>query len=183
MSLKHTLLGFLNLGTMTGYEMKKYMDQSTQFFWHAGLSQIYPTLKGLERDGLITAHVEPQDGKPDKKTYTITKAGRATFIAWLAEPMTTLPSSKNTVLLKLFFSGSLDKEKILRQLHIQLDLHRARLAQYEAETKPYIDQIATDQGLAREGMMWELVRQLGADYEHTYVRWLEQALETVEREL
>ncbi len=183
MSLKHTLLGFLNLGKMTGYDVKKHMDQSTQFFWHAGLNQIYPTLKALERDGLITSEVEPQHGKPDKKLYTITEAGRAAFMAWLAEPMTTLPPSKNTVLLKLFFSGSLDKEKILRQLHIQLDLHRARLAQYETGTKPYIDQIATDKGLAREGIMWELVRQLGTDYEHTYVRWLEQALETVERDL
>jgi len=45
MSLKHTLLGFLAYGAMTGYDLKKNMDSSTQFFWHAGLSQIYPALK------------------------------------------------------------------------------------------------------------------------------------------
>jgi hypothetical protein len=42
---------------MTGYQLKKQMDQSTQFFWHAALSQIYPTLKRMEEQGLLTGNV------------------------------------------------------------------------------------------------------------------------------
>lgn len=183
MSLKHTLLGFLNLGSMTGYELKKYLDASTQFFWYAGLSQIYPTLKSLEEDGFVTSEIEQQDGKPDKKKYTITAAGRAGLLAWLATPEKTLPPSKNVVLLKLFFSGFLEKDVILRHLHLQLQLHRARLAHYETQTKSYVSDRVSETGRAREGVMWELVQQLGEENERMYVGWLEQAIETVEREL
>ncbi len=45
MSLKHALLGFLNYGSMTGYELKKIFDPSIGHFWNAELSQMYPTLK------------------------------------------------------------------------------------------------------------------------------------------
>ena len=69
MSLKHTLLGFLNYAPMTGYDLKKHIDNSTQFFWHAKLGQIYPTLKRLDEDGLTESEIMPQEGKPDKKFY------------------------------------------------------------------------------------------------------------------
>ncbi len=108
MSLRYALLGFLGLDSMTGYELKQNLDRSTQQFWHAGLNQIYPTLKKLEYEKLVTAEIQPQDGKPDKRTYSITPAGRELLQDWLSEPLTRLPPSKNVALLKIFFSGSLE---------------------------------------------------------------------------
>jgi PadR family transcriptional regulator AphA len=183
MSLKYTLLGFLSYGPQTGYDLKKHMDNSTQFFWHARLSQIYPALKKLAEEGLVEATVVPQEGKPDKKIYLITEAGRTTLMNWLAEPLDTLSPTKDPVLLKLFFSGVLDKETVLAQLRRQLALHRAQLALYQQETAAYLEQILAETGLTREGVMWELARRFGEEYERTYIRWLEQAIETVEQEL
>ncbi len=183
MSLKHTLLGFLNYGPMTGYDLKKHMDNSTQFFWHARLSQIYPALKKLAEEGLAEATVVPQEGKPDKKVYLITEAGRAALMDWLAEPIDELSPTKDPTLLKLFFSGSLDKETVLAQLHRQLALHRAQLVLYQQDTAAYLEQIVAETGLAREGVLWELARQFGEGYERAYVHWLEQAIEVVEQEL
>ena len=180
MSLRHALLGFLDLDSMTGYELKKNLDRSTQLFWHAGLNQIYPTLKKLEADGLVTSRVDPQEGKPDRRTYRITASGRKSLEVWLAEPLTALPPSRNAALLKIFFSGSLDKEVVLRQLRTQLELHRKQLAQYEGSTRQVIQEIVDATGLTREGTMWELVRELGEAHERTYVSWLEGAIETVE---
>ncbi len=183
MSLKYTLLGFLSCGPMTGYDLKKHMDNSTQFFWHAKLSQIYPTLKKLAEKGLVEATVIPQEGKPDKKIYLITEAGRATLMDWLAEPIDELPPTKKPTLLKLFFSGALDKETLLAQLRRQLALHRTQLAYYQQETAAYIEQVIAETGLTREGVLWELTRQFGEEYERTYIRWLEKAIETVEQNL
>jgi PadR family transcriptional regulator AphA len=183
MSLRNTLLGFLYLGPMTGYELKKYMDNSTQLFWYAALSQIYPALKKLESEGMIRSELQPQEGKPDKRIYTITEAGRTAWLAWLAEPVEELPAKKQPDLLKLFFSGVLDKETILDHLHRQLDLHRAQLVHYERETKAYVAQIIAETGLAREGMMWEQVRQFGEASERASIRWLEETIETIEKEL
>jgi len=183
MSLKYTLLGFLSYGPQTGYDLKKHMDNSTQFFWHAKLSQIYPALKKLAEEGLVEATVVPQEGRPDKKIYFITEAGRATLMDWLAEPVDRLSPTKDPTLLKLFFSGALDKETLLAQLHRQLALHRAQLAVYQQDTAAYLEQIIAETGLTREGVLWELARQFGEEYERAYVRWLEQAIVTVEQNL
>ena len=183
MSLKYTLLGFLSCGPLTGYDLKKHIDNSTQFFWHATLSQIYPTLKKLAQEGLVEATVIPQEGKPDKKIYLITEAGRATLMDWLAEPMDELSLPKDPALLKLFFSGALDKETLLAQLRHQLALRRAQLAHYQQETAVYVEQVIAETGLTREGVMWELARQFGEEYERAYIRWLEQAIEAVEQKL
>jgi DNA-binding PadR family transcriptional regulator len=183
MSLKYTLLGFISYGPQTGYDLKKRMDNSTQFFWRARLSQIYPTLKKLAEEGLVEAVVIPQQGKPDKKVYFITEAGRAALLDWLAEPLNELWPTKEPALLKLFFSGALDKEMVLAHLRCQLPLHRAQLAHYQQETAAYIEQAIAETGLTREGVMWELARQFGEEYERTWIRWLEQAIETVEQKL
>jgi len=183
MSLKHTLLGFISYGPQTGYDLKKIMDNSTQFFWHAKLGQIYPALKKLAEEGLVKASVVPQEGKPDKKIYSITKAGRGALMDWLAEPMNKLLPVKRPALLKLFFSGTLDKGTILDHFQRQLDLHRAQLVHYEQETSAYIEQIIAETGLVREGVLWELTRQFGEEHERAYIRWLEEAIETIEQEL
>ena len=179
MSLRYALLGFLGLDSMTGYELKQNLDRSTQQFWHAGLNQIYPTLKQLEGDDLVTARSEPQVGKPDRRRYSITPAGREQLKTWLAEPLTSLPPSKDAALLKLFFSGSMENERILRLLEAQLVLHRKQLKRYEGETRRVIEDIVEATGLTREGTMWELVRELGEAHERAYVNWLERAIERV----
>jgi len=182
MSLRFTLLGFLSYGPMTGYDLKKHIDNSTQFFWHASLSQIYPTLKRMDEDGLVEAAVIPQEGRPDKKVYTITPAGQAALMDWLAEPLGELSPQKDPALLKLFFSGVLNREAILAHLCRHQELHRARLAHYRKETASYIEQIIVATDFTREGIMWELVRQWGEQYEQAYIQWLEQAIATIEEE-
>jgi len=181
MSIRHTLLGFLNLRPRTGYELKKLMDRSTQAFWHARLSQIYPTLKVLEAEGLIASRVEPQVGKPDRRVYRITAQGRVELLEWLAEPVAHVEPGKSTALLKLFFSGFLEREQILTHLRRQLDAHRAELARLRDEIAPMVAAVVAETGLKREGMMWELVRELGERCERTTVNWLEDAIREAER--
>ena len=183
MSLKYTLLGFLSFAPMTGYDLKKYIDSSTEFFWHAELAQIYPTLKQLEETGLVESEVEPQEGKPDRKIYSLTKAGRAALSEWLNEPLSEIPPIKEPVLLQLFFSGALGKTMVLEQLQRQLALHRAKLKHYQTETKAVIQEVISLTGLKRDGVMWELTRQFGEDYEKHYIRWLERAIQTVDENL
>lgn len=180
MSLKYIVLGFLSYGPHTGYDLKKHIDNSTRFFWHAKLSQIYPTLRELSQQELVESDTVPQDGKPDKKIYSITETGRKALMDWLTTPIEGLPPTKDAALLKLFFSGVLDKEVLVSHLHHQLALHRMRLSHYQQETTAYIERIISETGLVREGRLWELTRQFGEECEGTYIRWLEQAIKTAE---
>ena len=180
MSLRYALLGFLNLGPMTGYDLKKQLDRSTQNFWHAGLNQIYPTLKKMEDEGWITSAVEPQEARPDRVVYQMSETGRQEMLEWLAEPLSELPSGRHPGLLKLFFAGYLQRGQALAQLRAQLDLHRAQLAAHE-ETRAMIAAVAAEEPrLERAAVFWELLRDLGERNEHMYLDWLEGAIETVE---
>jgi DNA-binding PadR family transcriptional regulator len=180
MSLRYALLGFLNLGPMTGYDLKKQLDRSTQNFWYAGLNQIYPTLKKMEDEGWITSSVEPQEARPDRVVYHLSETGRQEMLEWLAEPLVELPRGRHPGLLKLFFAGYLERSEALAQLRAQLELHRAQLAAHD-ETRQMIAAVAAQEPrLERSAVFWELVRNLGERNERMYVDWLEQAIETVE---
>ncbi|MBI9044183.1 MAG: PadR family transcriptional regulator [Anaerolineaceae bacterium] len=183
MSLNHTLLGFLNYGPQTGYDLKKHMDNSTQFFWNARLSQIYPALKKMEESGFIISSIMPQTGKPDKKYYMITDTGRNELLSWLDEFPKEVSHNKAPEMLKVFFAGAMEKEKILNHLRHQLSLHQIQLRQYETETKLYSEKIIEETGLEKDGIFWDMTRQFGEAYERMYITWLQEAIETTENKL
>jgi PadR family transcriptional regulator AphA len=54
MSLDPILLGLLR-EPASGYDLKALLDHGIGHFWAAELSQIYPTLKRLEKDGFLTS--------------------------------------------------------------------------------------------------------------------------------
>lgn len=102
MDIRTILLGFLMYGGMTGYELKKIFEISFSFFSGLSYGSIYPALKGMEKDGLITMELKVQDGTPNRKVYTITEAGRAAFIEGLKVPVE-FERQKHLLLTRLFF--------------------------------------------------------------------------------
>ena len=102
--LKHGILGLLNYGDMTGYEIKTAFGDSLNHFWQAQTSQIYRELQVLEKNGWITAtHVE-QEGKPDKNVLSITGTGREELKNWLNDDSAVSPI-RSAMLMKTFFRG------------------------------------------------------------------------------
>lgn len=104
----YALLGVLSLGPHSGYEIKKLIEQSLAHFWQEGYGQIYPNLKRLVELELATVELKRQDGKPDKKVYTITDLGENQLKDWLQTPVEQLPKEKHEILLKLFFGKNVD---------------------------------------------------------------------------
>ena len=182
--LKYALLGFLNYGSNTGYELKQTMDQSTGHFWHAKQSQIYTTLKKLEQDGLINSHPEPQERRPDRRVYTITEPGQKELQKWLLQPVTKLDTTKQLLLLKLFFSGKLTKETLLTQLRLLRNLHERQVELYKTETPDFIDENikSCQSGFGQDVYLWEATRRFGESYEIMYISWLDETITMIETE-
>jgi DNA-binding PadR family transcriptional regulator len=63
------------------------------FFWAATHQQIYRTLRAMEGDGWVPVTPLIQHGRPDKKVYTVSAAGRAEVARWIAEPLSGRGSS------------------------------------------------------------------------------------------
>jgi DNA-binding PadR family transcriptional regulator len=110
MDIKSILLGFLSRQPLTGYELKKRFSISFSFFSGASYGSIYPALKKMEREGLVTQQLEIQDGAPNRKVYSISAAGRKVFIeALTAHYHWEMP--KNAFLTRLFFFAHLAPEE------------------------------------------------------------------------
>lgn len=86
MDVKTVCLGMLTDGPASGYDMKKCFESTFGHFFPAGYGSIYPALATLARNGLVEFEEIPQDGKPDRKVYSITDAGRAELDSALSNP-------------------------------------------------------------------------------------------------
>ncbi|MBN8592858.1 MAG: PadR family transcriptional regulator [Anaerolineae bacterium] len=182
--LKYVLLGVLNYQPLTGYQLKQFMDQAAGHFWYAQTSQIYRTLDQLEKDGMLTSHLQAQDERPDRRLYQITPGGQADLRAWLAEPMTELQTSKDALLVRLYFSAQMDKATILTQLRVQRALHQRQLDLYRNDIPALIQQSAEEHpSLKRDAILWDATRRNGELMEEAYIRWLDETIERVEKEL
>jgi PadR family transcriptional regulator AphA len=111
MDVKTVCLGMLTDGEASGYDLKKEFESSFSHFFAAGYGSIYPALNALARDGLVECRHIPQDGKPDRKVYKITEAGREQFLAALENPC---PSHKvrSEFLATMCFSHLMSREQI-----------------------------------------------------------------------
>ncbi|HEX6799015.1 MAG TPA: PadR family transcriptional regulator [Ktedonobacterales bacterium] len=129
-TLRSIILGLLGAHPMTGYDIKGAFDRSLATYWNAGSSQIYTTLKALAASSLVTSEVVEQQGRPNRRVYRLTDAGRAALDSWLREPV---PDrfTKDEFLTRLFFCGQTDDAVALRHLEAHLDALYAQLAHME----------------------------------------------------
>ena len=82
MSLEHILLGMLQK-SCSGYDLRQEFEQGAKHFWSAELSQIYPTLKRMEKRGWLESRLEASPKGPDRRVYERTRAGREVLHEWL----------------------------------------------------------------------------------------------------
>lgn len=115
MSLKHAILGLLELRPMTGYDLKKTFDDTAQHFWAADRSQIYRTLGTLHADGLLDVDVIAQRSRPDRHEYRLTEAGSAELDTWLRSPAPA-ESPREAFLTRVFFAGRAEDPELVRTL-------------------------------------------------------------------
>ena len=66
--------------------------------------QVYNTLGRLESAGLVSGEEVPQQGRPDRRVYRITDAGRAELAGWVTRPV---PATRfgDEFFFKLAFAG------------------------------------------------------------------------------
>src|SRR5699024_996667 len=100
--LQYIILGLLNIEYRTGYDLTKAFDSDIGEFWSANHSQIYPILKKMEEDQLVSHHEVQVGQKLVKKSYDIMPNGKKTFLAWLNES-SEIDSNHDEFILKLYF--------------------------------------------------------------------------------
>lgn len=88
MSLRSALLALLSSGPMTGYDVVKQFSTSVGHVWHAPDSQIYPELRKMHAEGLLSSRPVPWGSRGATKTeYAITAEGERALRAWQARTL------------------------------------------------------------------------------------------------
>lgn len=68
-------LGALDEGPAHGYEIARRIKLRSEEALAVGEGLLYPALHALERDGYVVAEWVPQEGKPNRKVYSLTEKG------------------------------------------------------------------------------------------------------------
>jgi PadR family transcriptional regulator, regulatory protein AphA len=171
-----SLLGILSLGPMSGYDIKKTVAESIGYFWNESYGQIYPLLKRYAAQGLVTVRTERNSGKPDRRVYALTPAGRAELARWLKQPANP-PALRNELLLKLFFGGLMEPADLRRLVE---DERKERSAQLRAFAE-------VENWLGREHRehpslpYWMITLDYGKRLARCLIAWSDATLETLPR--
>jgi DNA-binding PadR family transcriptional regulator len=108
------------MGEASGYEIKKEIEEGLfSHFIDASFGSIYPALTQLASEGLLTVRAEEQTGKPDKKVYAITEAGRQNLIRSL-QVMPMRDKYKSEFLFEMLFSEQLPHAHIVAAIAKQI---------------------------------------------------------------
>ena len=179
-ALAYALLALLARAPLTGYDLAQRMRRSTDFFWTARHSQIYPELARMEAAGLVTHEVVPQTERPDKKVFTMTEAGRAALRAWLVQPVRPAPE-RDEMMLKTFCAWLIEPHEAVALFRAQEAEHLARLAAYEAmlaELAQHPD--VRERRVRTTAFSSYATLRRGVQYERGYTEWCRWMAETVQ---
>jgi DNA-binding PadR family transcriptional regulator len=75
MDLDTLLLGLLRNRTASGYDLALEIDREESHLWRTSTSQVYATLRKLERRGLVESQPAPSRKGPPRRLYSLRPAG------------------------------------------------------------------------------------------------------------
>jgi DNA-binding PadR family transcriptional regulator len=182
MSLKHGLLGLLNYGNMTGYELNKAFNASLGFFWQGQTSQIYRELSAMERSGWLTSERVIQEDKPNKKLYAITETGKQALSEWLSDANGAVGDAlcvRSAFLMRVFFAGETPPERttsLLRAFRDQCGRALKKLEEAPSNITEY-SEIVPDKNRSR---YWRVAAMFGEAYYRAAHEWANKALSILE---
>src|ERR1700760_5100224 len=88
MAFQHVILALLEGGPSHGWQMKGQIEAALGPVY-GGLNKgyIYEVIHKMERDGLVTSRVEPQEGmRPDRSVLEVPDTGLGELTEWLGGP-------------------------------------------------------------------------------------------------
>ena len=175
--LKHGILGLINNGDKTGYEIMTVFRDSLKHFWTAQTSQIYRELQTMEKAGWIRQQSVSQAGKPDKKVFSITPAGHKELLRWLRDD--NLPAGvRNPFLMKTFFMGELPVEDNIAFFRAFQEASVFPDEGKQASAKADLYQQAVKQ--PEKAIYWKLTIEFGRMYEKMQREWCEYCIRELE---
>ncbi|MEW6263055.1 MAG: PadR family transcriptional regulator [Thermodesulfobacteriota bacterium] len=167
MALRYSILGLLHYQDMHGYQIKKHIEKHFGFMWSINYGQIYPNLKKMEEDGLITlkSTAKADSKRPERKLYSITPKGRAEFKTWLNSLPERNMLLRDPFLMRFVFFGFGDP----RRAWLIVD---EQIKSYEKQLKTRRENLRKWRKL---DIYVHLMAELGLTLNEVFLDWLKKA--------
>ena len=105
MSVRHALLALLSEGPKYGLQLRQEFEARTGEVWPLNVGQVYTTLQRLERDGLVAADGDGEDGP--QRNFRITRSGKAELAEWLRTPPDMSSPPRDELVIKVLIAARL----------------------------------------------------------------------------
>jgi len=171
MALVHTLLTVLCEHPASGYDLSKQFEETVSCYWKASQQQIYRELSRMEELGWVAFERVPQAGKPDKKIYEITEAGRQELRRWYQEPTEPTPIRED-LLVKVLGGAHLPNDTLMQELKRRRQMHIEQLQRYQELETQYQ---AIPNPPVQEQYRYLTLRR-GLRYEEDWISWCDEVL-------
>lgn len=170
---KYAILGVLSVAPSSGYDIKKFCDKSISHFWNENFGHIYPVLKNMELEELISKEVEYTEGKPPRNIYSITEKGRSELREWLQLPVENAPLRVEQ-LIKLFFGGNINIEYSIRMIEAEKASCKEKLEKFYPIEKRIMEEAADKDSIHK--VLWLSTVRYGISDARARLEWCQQTL-------
>lgn len=172
---RFAILGILAIApNSSGYDIKKLMESSTQYFWKETFSSIYPVLQELETAGCLAKQEIGSKNKRQRHTYSLTEKGHEELRMWLGKPVE-FEQFRNELLLKLFFGETVPL--LISKKHIEeyqnLLIKKQNTYQHIRET------LLEEQQKAKGLPFWLMTLEFGFGQIQAALEWCKKALKEI----
>ncbi|MGR5064524.1 PadR family transcriptional regulator [Photobacterium sp. DNB22_13_2] len=172
MSLPHVILTVLSNRDATGYDITKEFSHSIGYFWKASHQQVYRELNKMAGNDQVTCQLEPQEGKPDRKVYSITDLGRQALFEWFQEPARN-PTIRDEFSAKLVVCGVYNSEPMQQQLEVLIEESHTLINHYNEMEKIHF---ADHKNLDRQSRLDRLTLRRAIHNRQAWIDWAEEVL-------
>ncbi|GAB6262717.1 PadR family transcriptional regulator [Photobacterium sp. CCB-ST2H9] len=172
MSLPHVILTVLSSRDATGYDITKEFSHSIGYFWKASHQQVYRELNKMATNNQVTCKLEPQEGKPDRKVYSITDLGRQALFEWFQEPARN-PTIRDEFSAKLLVCGVHNSQPMQQQLEALIEESHTLMNHYHELEKVHF---ANYKDMDRQSRLDRLTLRRGIHNRQAWIDWAEEVL-------
>jgi DNA-binding PadR family transcriptional regulator len=169
---RFAILGLLTLRPMSGYDLKKFVDEAIHFFWNLSYGTIYPMLKRLEDEELVLRKNASYENRPERSVFSLTGKGRGVLAEWHEEDVE-LPQVNDEILLRLYVGHDVPIEKNIELVNRYRDKLHDRMKHYESIESESIEEARE----SRHGALSHATLRCGILTTRARIRWCQETLE------
>ena len=132
-------------GDQTAFQVRRSFALSPSLEWKGSAGAVYPAIKRLERDGLISAIAKQGDGRATR-ILSLTQAGREAMMGWACDPARAVSTGIDPFRMRAGIWNGLEadeRSRILREVRDSVEANIALLRGF-SHNKDGIEKASVD---------------------------------------